>query len=401
MTKKSKIPPQKVVIKDFDGTNVPDNFDFPAIGVEDIDRAIFNLFDKTLNFETTSKGVTTQVPVIFASGERFALTRRKKPIRDNNNTNILPLISIVRENFDIGPDQLGKKTPISFRAQPNYTIKIRLSEKDRDYQNFINKQNLKNQKNVSTENNFVHTGTKQIASNDSIASRRGKENLIFSKNTIVNLKKDIHTNIFEFIQIPYPYFIAVKYNIVFWCQYMTQANQMLEYLINKIQVPGGEFAIETESGYELVAFIDNSISFDNNFDNFTEDERLIKYNFALTVPGYILNSKIPGQPSQLRSFFSAPTIDFGYSSNSSDLNTNTNRESKLEKVERHVLTDLTSVDELSLQRGETSEENTVIVANPFTQDENSEFLRVKTRNVRTGESVISSTILKEIEKQFE
>ena len=118
----------KVKIKDFDGDNIPEDFDFPTIGIEDIDRSIFSLFDTVLKFEVTSKGQTKSVPVIFATGERFALTRRRNPIRDRNNTNILPLISIVRQNLDIGASQGGKKTAISFRAQPNYTIKKRLSD---------------------------------------------------------------------------------------------------------------------------------------------------------------------------------------------------------------------------------------------------------------------------------
>ena len=149
-----KPPEKKLIIKKFDGDNVPDNFDFPSIGIENIDRALFNLFDKQLSFETSAKGVAKKVPVIFSTGERFVLTRRKKPIRDRNNTNILPLISIQRQNLDLGPNQGGKNTAISYRAQPNYVIKHRLSEKDRAFQNLINKQNIKNQDNVASRSNF-------------------------------------------------------------------------------------------------------------------------------------------------------------------------------------------------------------------------------------------------------
>ena len=68
---------------------------------KDIDRAIFNLFNEKLSFEAESNGKLQKVPVIFASGERFALTRRKNPIRDKNNALILPLISILRNEIDI------------------------------------------------------------------------------------------------------------------------------------------------------------------------------------------------------------------------------------------------------------------------------------------------------------
>jgi hypothetical protein len=400
MTKK-QIPPKKVVIKDFDGDNVPDDFEFPSIGIEDIDRTLFNLFDDVLDFQVTSKGKTIDVPVIFATGERFALTRRKVPLRDRNNTNILPLISIVRNNFDIGPQQNGKGTAIAFRAQPNYTIKHRLSEKDRSFQNIINKQNLKNQKNVSSNSSFLDVSNKIGVSPDNVGSRRNLKNLKFSKNAQISLKPDINTNLYEIIQLPYPYFISTTYNITFWCQYLVQANQMIEYFLTKIQVPGGEFSITTDNGYELVAFIGNNINFENNFDNMTEDERIIKYSFDVTIPGYILNANAPGLPKQLRSFYSAPTIDFSYLTSNEDIRLDYQPETKKEKIERHVLTDLINVEEYKNQKGESNEVIETYVKNPFTNSEEPEFLRVKNTNSRTGESVISQRIIKEIDRQYE
>ena len=41
MTKKVNVTNQ--------GNNVTENFDFPPINIEEIDRAIFNFFDKELN----------------------------------------------------------------------------------------------------------------------------------------------------------------------------------------------------------------------------------------------------------------------------------------------------------------------------------------------------------------
>jgi len=396
-----KPPEKKLIIKKFEGDNVPDNFDFPSIGIEDIDRALFKLFDEQLSFETTAKGVTKKVPVIFATGERFALTRRKTPIRDRNNTNILPLISIQRQNFDISPSQSGKGTAISFRAQPNYTIKYRLAEKDRVYQNLINKQNIKNQNNVASNSNFQLPASGLNAIEGTIATRRDTNNLKFSKNAKINLNANIGSNIFEIINVPYPYFVSVTYNVTFWAQYMQQGNQMIEYLLNNIDVPGGEFAIKTESGYELVAFIGDNINFENNFDSMTDSERIIKYSFDMTIPGYLLNPKLEGQPNQIRSFYSAPIIDFTYYDTNSPKTQDYQQETKEEKIQRHVLTDVTNVDNLKLQRGETSEATEVYVQNPFSSDGRTEFLKIKNTNSRSGESVISKRILKEIDKQFE
>ena len=398
---KVRPPDKKILIKNFDGDNVPEDFDFPSIGIENIDRAIFNLFDKKLAFETTSNGLTNSVPVIFATGERFALTRRKKPIRDRNNTNILPLISIQRKDFDIGASQGGKSTPIALRAQPNYVIKHKLADRDRNFQNILNKHNLKNQSNAASNSNFQLPATNLNAIEGRVATRRVKANVQFSKNASINLKPDIAANIFEIIQIPYPYFVAITYNIVFWCQYMSQSNQMIEYLLNNIDVPGGEFAIKTEEGFELVAFISDNISFENNFDSFTEDERIIKHSFDLTVPGYLLNSKLPGNAPQIRSFFSAPTIDFSYFDTGSPVRIDYQRETQQEKVKRHVLSDVTNAKENELIRGDTSESTELFVKNPFSQDGKTELLKVRNQNTRTGETVVSGKIIKEIDRQFE
>ena len=58
------------------GTNVPTDFEIPPCGIEDLDRALFNLFDKRLSFSIEVNNTPKKVPVVFSTGERFALTRR-------------------------------------------------------------------------------------------------------------------------------------------------------------------------------------------------------------------------------------------------------------------------------------------------------------------------------------
>ena len=54
----------------------------PSCGLEDLDFAIFSLFDKQIPLYYDLEGETKKVPVVFATGERFALLRRKMPITD-------------------------------------------------------------------------------------------------------------------------------------------------------------------------------------------------------------------------------------------------------------------------------------------------------------------------------
>ena len=118
-------------INDRDSLPIPEDFSLPASNIEEIDRALFDLFDSTLPLQIKIKDQATKVPVVFSTGERFALTRRNSPIRDVNNAIILPIISIYRKSIDLSPNQSGYGTPIAPRDQELYTVRKRLSKKDR------------------------------------------------------------------------------------------------------------------------------------------------------------------------------------------------------------------------------------------------------------------------------
>jgi len=391
------------VIKTFEGENATDDFEFPSIGIEDIDRAVFHLFDKKINFQATTKGETSKVPVVFASGERFALTRRKNPIRDKNNALILPIISILRGEIDFSPGQSGKGTPIAFREQENYIIKYRLSEKDRKYQNIINKSALRNQTSVSSPENFLTDDVSPgyQSKPGTIASRRNSLALSFSKSGSVNLKPNINKNIYEIIQVPYPEFVAINYDVIFWTQYMSQANQMMQTLLTNFEGQGEEITMKTPDGYELVAFFKTSFSTSSNFDEFTDSERIIRHNISLTVPGYIINPRISGFPNLARSFFSSPTIDFTFTDSSAQVVNDYQPETFKEKFNRHVLTDITSEAEQELKRGQSSEKFQSTVVNPFNDSKKKSFARIKVSKNRAGETVVTSLLTKKLGRYTE
>jgi|18_taG_2_1085343.scaffolds.fasta_scaffold00126_14 hypothetical protein len=396
-------PKGQKIIKDFDGNNSPDDFTIPSVGIEDIDRAIFELFDKKISFEVSNEGKLQKVPVIFASGERFALTRRKNPIRDRANALILPIISIMRNDIDFTPSQSGKGTAISFREQQSYRVRYRLSERDRKFQNIVNKMGIKNQSNVASLNNLLeNTGLTggRGAVPGTVATRRTNESMSFSKDAKLALESDLGVNIFEIIEVPYPEFIAINYDIIFWTQYMKQANQMIETLLVNFTGQGEEIPITTNGGYELVAFFKGTFSNSSNLDEFTDSERIIKHTFSVTIPGYIINPRHPGLPNLVRTYTSAPVISFTFADANAAV-ISYQSETNEEKVARHVLTDLTAVDENSLRRGESSAVIENFVRNPFSSSTKTEFSRIKSRNVRTGETVASSKIIGALEDQQE
>tara|TARA_Y100000593_G_scaffold70486_1_gene129391 strand:- start:104 stop:1312 length:1209 start_codon:yes stop_codon:yes gene_type:complete len=386
----------------YEGT-VPDDFSFSPAGIEQMDRAVFELFDKRLAFQVKVKDQSTSVPVVFSTGERFALTRRKSPIRDKNNTLILPIISIHRKNIDTSAGQAGYGTSISFRDQQSYVIKRRLSEKDRDYQKIINKLGLRNQYNVASRTNFskntVFPGN--VSYPGRLSSRRNGKNLTFiDDHAGTFLRDDIGDNIFEIITLPYPKFITATYEVTFWTQYMTQMNQIIETMMSKYDGQNYGFQIESKNGYKYVGYIKSPFSNADNFAEFSQDERVIKYTFSLDVPGYLLGIDNPGMSSPVRKFYSAPQIEFGYVQSSTQVVKKDSSPEGDGNLNNFILSDVENVDingETEGMRGQGSERLVDVIVDPFTGEKTTRLLRVITRNQRSGETVASSRITVDLE----
>ena len=113
-----------------EGNSYPTDIELPSCTIEDVDRSLFNLLNKQLPFQYEDKGSQKRVPVIFATGERFAVLRRKEPLRDKNNALILPLISMMRTGIsqDASPATgYGQNLPITIRRKIDKSSGIYLS----------------------------------------------------------------------------------------------------------------------------------------------------------------------------------------------------------------------------------------------------------------------------------
>jgi len=391
------IPPK------FTNTSQPEDFHIPSCGIEDIDRAVFHLFDRRLDFSIEVDGESKKVPVVFAAGERFALTRRSARFRDVNNTLILPIISIERGTIDYSPGQSPYGTPIATRDQISYTVKRRLDNSDRDYQNIINKNRIKNQSNVASRGNFGNTSEFPGLFNraGSIASRRNGSNLSFvdPSNTSL-LQPNLGNNIFEIIDIPYPEFILMEYNVTFWTQYMQNMNKLLESML--IQFDGQEkaFQIITRNGYELVAYFQGQFQADTNFSDYTDSERIIKYNFNIKVPGFIIAPDDDGLPRPYRRYISAPQIDFGINQVSTQVSSTNSKGPSQNDINKFILSDVEELEpsgDQPVSRGRDGVELLQTIKDPFTGKKENRFVKILTRNQRSGETVASSRIIVSLE----
>lgn len=276
--------------------NDPSTFYIPPCGIEDVDGALHALFDKDIPFRTYQanssyqKEINIKKPfVILATGERFALAKRLKPFRDRNGVLLLPAISIRRTSIE----QTSGDTFVG-----ELTIKRRLDESDKDYQALINRLLLSN---VTTPPDTIRNNKGENANDPSI-----REGMLLDTRT----NRLMADHIYEIIAIPFPQFFTATYEIVFWTNYTQHMNYMLETMLASQIVPGKGFYLKSDKGYWFSATVDSNLAAQDNFDDITDQERLIKYSFSITARGYLLAPSADGQRVPFKRYLSNVNISF-------------------------------------------------------------------------------------------
>lgn len=295
----------------YEGENFTENYVIPSCGVEDLDKSVFDLFDKEIPLFYNIHGEKHRVPVIFATGERFALLRRKKPLLDKSGALILPLVSITRNNIDNVPTK-----GIANNQMFPHVVTKRLSQKDLEYRQIKNFENL---------NNINGEGT--------------------NNETDLNLKPRITNNIVETIEIPAIKYFSASYEISIWSSFTQQMNRLIEAIMSSYTLnPGQQFKLTSDKGYWFNCFVDSGLSADTNYADMADAERYVRYNMTLNATGYIIAPNIEGGKTALRSFISAPEVKFEYFGDLDEFSPQEGSPVVDPRVDAHMLDDLATED---------------------------------------------------------
>lgn len=273
--------------------NDPSTFYIPSCGLEDADISVHSLFDKQIPFREF-QGVTGQQKqinikkpfVIFATGERFALAKRLKPFRDTKTgALLLPAIAIRRTGLEQqhGDVFLGE-----------LTIKRRFDESDKDYQSLISALGIPG---TPSPPSTLREGASGAARRPSVRA-----------GMLLDPQRANH--IYEIIKIPFPQFFTATYEVVFWSSYTIHMNYMIETFLGAQNAPGKGFKLTTDKGYWFAATVEPGLQAQDNSDDITDSERLIKYSFNIIVRGFILGSSAPGQKVPFKRYLSNVNISF-------------------------------------------------------------------------------------------
>ena len=281
------------------GAAAPDDFFLPSCGIGDADEGVFDLFETELGFTTREMEVKGQEgkqsihkpSVIFSTGERFAVAKRLRPIRDSNKAMMLPTISIHRPGIQqTSQDIMGRGRN---QMTGEFTIKRKLDSSDRDYQTLVNKMFLQN---------VPGTLQSRRPQGENKSSRFVKQGKLLAPN--------FGNNVYEIITLPAPQFFTAKYEVVFWSLYMEHMNYMIETLFGGFLPQGKEFIVKCEKGYWFRALVGDEFESQDNTDDFTNEKKLLRYSFTLEVHGFMLAPNGPGNAVPFRRHISAPTLSF-------------------------------------------------------------------------------------------
>lgn len=273
----------------------------PPCLIEDMDFALHRLFDKTIGFNIHTvnaiKGPqqVNKPFVIFATGERFALVKRLKPPRDKNKVLILPAITIRRTSIEQTADDITGRGQNQFTG--NITIKRKLDPSDRDYQNLVNKLGFKHLQN--TLSGLPQTRRETGDYKDDIEIIEGGL-----------LEPRLGNNIYEIISIPQPQFFTSTYEITFWTNYVQHMLYMIQTYMSSFLPQTRGHKLETDKGYWFISYTEDTFQSGENFDEFTGEERMVRYTFNVKVKGYLLVPQYPTNKVPIRRWISCPNIVF-------------------------------------------------------------------------------------------
>lgn len=230
------------------------------VTIESVDRAIRDWFDKSVDARVDSPNGLHKVPVYFSSGERWAVGRTKQGFRDENGVLILPVISLRRVSIDPDPAMTSLACQV-----PSIQFARRVDPKTSDVRN------------------------------------QGYKGSVY----------DVYT-------IPFPNGVIAEYQLVVQTQFISQMNQILEKLWKTLDILKQFLAPINNDGRQqtprdlqeqnvktlikypyVVGFLDSAAADGGNFEEFTDQERIVKYQTDIKVP-FVLQTEPEGQGSSVK-----------------------------------------------------------------------------------------------------
>ena len=218
-----------------------------TVGVKDIDEALFFYFNHVLKPQVTQNGKLINVPLVYASPERWAAMQKDGFYRDKNGKTQAPLITFRRNNI----------------------------ERNR---------NLGNKLDGNNPQNF------------GIFTKKYSRKNAYDRFDILNNRKPDT----EMYAVAIPDYVNITYGCVIFTDYMEQNNKLVE---------GINFASDSYWGdvdkFKFRAMIDN---FSTSTELVQGNDRIVRTEFDIKLLGYIITDAINAVNFNPKKMFSKSSI---------------------------------------------------------------------------------------------
>lgn len=224
-------------------------------GLEDIDMAVYDFFDKRLDVSVTTNKGFKKVPVVWAGAERAHSIKREDIDRVKRGDVIYPIVVVERGSI---VKDLAKKVMPYAALDLNPTLKGGTVEINR-----VIKQDK--------TSNFLKADAFRQFEQEGRPIKRGKEN------------KQI---VYETLTIPIPVYVEIDYKIMLRTEYQQQMNELLTPMIRSAGSHKRVMIGYNGNAYE--AFFDDNYTTANNVSDYQTNERKYETTFNLKVLGYLI-----------------------------------------------------------------------------------------------------------------
>lgn len=226
-----------------------DNVQNYSVGIKDIDESIFYYFNEVLKPQVTQNGKQINVPLVYASPERWAAMQKDGYYRDKNGKMQAPLITFRRDSLEKNR-QLGNKL----------------------------------------DGNNPH--------NFGVFEKKFSKNNVYDKFGILNNRVPEK----EYYAVAIPDYVNIVYTCIVFTDYMEQNNKIIE---------GVNFASDSYWGdpskFRFRAMIDN---YTTSTELVQGNERMVKTEFNINLLGHIVTDTVNALPFNTKKYSSKTNLKF-------------------------------------------------------------------------------------------
>lgn len=221
--------------------------------LENIDAALYEWVNETLNIHTTSNDGWKKIPIIWGNAERAFMVKNFKDRRDGDGTLVYPLITVERTSAE---KNLSKKGSFGVNLFRNPDVKGGVIAIARQIQPEKTKE-------------FVNADTQRIT---------GQANFPTQNRT--------NTAVYEILYSPYPTYLDMTYDITLRSEYLQQMNDMVVPFMAR--TGGINSFMLRKNGHQYETFIQSNFNLESNAANLNAEERIFTTKVQIKVLGYLL-----------------------------------------------------------------------------------------------------------------